>query len=379
MEAIAYYIKVNLIFIALYGVYLLVLRQETWFNARRAWLLLAPVASLIIPAFPPAVGAASMVQVELPTVIIGTDAAGAQDTSMYWLVQAHLAVSATLLMWLLFRAVFAARAIRHANGPAASFFQRVRVPDTTNATDHKAMLAHEQAHATQWHSLDVIVYEVFAALCWTNPVWRIALRELRLVHEHSADAIAVHEHANYTSLLLAATLNVSPRTLQHTFSTSNLKQRIIMLQNTRPARLARRKLLFAVPALALAVGLASWRIAPSSSNEPVSEARVFPGIDQQPEFPGGMEALARHLGANIRYPEQAVADKVEGTVYVAFTVKANGAVADASVKRGVRADIDAEALRVVSGMPNWKPALDNGKTVDAKMTLPIAFKIPAEK
>ncbi|MBK7945803.1 MAG: energy transducer TonB [Flavobacteriales bacterium] len=127
------------------------------------------------------------------------------------------------------------------------------------------------------------------------------------------------------------------------------------------------------------MGLASWRIAPVSQPEHAAPARVFPGIEQQPEFPGGTEALYKHLGANIRYPEQARTDKAEGTVYVVFTVKANGAIADASIKRGVHADIDAEALRVVKGMPNWKPATSDGKAVDAQMTLPIAFKLEAGK
>lgn len=379
MEAIAYYIKVNLVFIALYSVYLLALRRETWFHARRAWLLLAPLASLLIPLIPQATQAVPMMQVELPAMGFESNATASAGTSISWLVQAHLAVSAVLLAVLLYRAVGAARSIRLAQGPAASFFWHVRIPANAAAADREAMLAHEQAHAAQWHSLDVIMYEAFAALCWSNPVWRFALRELRLVHEHAADAVAQHQHTNYPSLLVAATLNVSPQTLLHTFSTSNLKQRIIMLQNTRPARLARRKLFLALPALALAIGLASWRIAPASHTVQAAEARVFPGIDQQPEFPGGMEALMKHLGANIRYPEQAKTDKAEGTVYVVFTVKANGAIADASIKRGVRADIDAEALRVVKGMPNWKPATADGKAVDAQMTLPIAFKLAAEK
>lgn len=379
MEAIAYYIKVNLVFTALYGVYLLALRRETWFNARRAWLLLAPVASLLIPLIPHATETVPMMEVELPAMGIVSNATAGTGITISWLVQAHLVVSAVLLAVLLYRAVVAARSIRRVQGPAASFFQLVRVPHTASTADRQAMLAHEQAHATQWHSLDVIVYEAIAALCWSNPIWRFALRELRLVHEHAADAVAQHQHTNYPSLLVAATLNVSPQTLLHTFSTSNLKQRIIMLQNTRPARLARRKLFLALPALALGIGLASWRIAPVSQSDHAFAARVFPGIEQQPEYPGGMEALAKHVGANIRYPEQARTDKAEGTVYVVFTVKANGAIADASIKRGVRADIDAEALRVVKGMPNWKPATSDGKAVDAQMTLPIAFKLAAEK
>ena len=85
--------------------------------------------------------------------------------------------------------------------------------------------------------------------------------------------------------------------------------------------------------------------------------------------------MIKYIGANLTYPASAKSDRVEGKVFVVFTVKSNGQVADASVKRGVREDIDNEALRVVRSMPAWKPAQSGGKAVSAQMTLPIAFKL----
>ena len=98
-------------------------------------------------------------------------------------------------------------------------------------------------------------------------------------------------------------------------------------------------------------------------------------VDVQPEFPGGQPALMKYLGESIVYPEAAIAEKAEGTVYLSLTIKADGKVADVQVQRGVHPAIDEEAVRVTNAMPNWKPGSAHGKPVDVRMTLPIAFKL----
>ena len=58
-----------------------------------------------------------------------------------------------------------------------------------------------------------------------------------------------------------------------------------------------------------------------------------------------------------------------------FTVKKDGSIADAIVVRGVDPLLDAEALRVVEAMPNWKPGKVKGQAVDCYYTLPVIFKL----
>jgi protein TonB len=149
-----------------------------------------------------------------------------------------------------------------------------------------------------------------------------------------------------------------------------------MLYNTRPPQLARKKIILAVPALAIAMLSTAWQ--PRSidiSTEPTEEASRFTGVDQQPEFPGGTNALMEYLVKNVKYPEAARNAKVEGTVYVAFTITSAGKVTDAIVKRGVRPDLDDESLRVVRSMPDWKPGMTDGKAVNTTLTLPIGFRL----
>lgn len=138
----------------------------------------------------------------------------------------------------------------------------------------------------------------------------------------------------------------------------------------------RTTLLFTLPLLLISLVLLSWTAVPLRMPANNSSAAH---IDQQPEFPGGQEALIAYLGKTIKYPEAAAKEKVEGTVYISFTVVVDGSITNVELKRGVRDDIDAEAMRVVKGMPKWNPAKAHGKVVDAQMTLPIAFRLTDAK
>ena len=113
----------------------------------------------------------------------------------------------------------------------------------------------------------------------------------------------------------------------------------------------------------------------------IQEGEVFTVVEEMPQFPGGMGEAMRFLAKNIRYPAEAQKAKIEGRVIVRFVVNRDGKVSDAEVVRGVSPDLDAEALRVVSMMPEWIPGKQRGKAVDVKFTMPIMFRLstPAPK
>lgn len=98
-------------------------------------------------------------------------------------------------------------------------------------------------------------------------------------------------------------------------------------------------------------------------------------VDKVPEYPGGNEAMTKYLITNLRYPETAVTTKTTGKVFVSFIVTKDGKVSKAAIKRGVSKELDNEALRVISAMPNWIPGEKDGKKVDAEMILPVMFKL----
>lgn len=99
-------------------------------------------------------------------------------------------------------------------------------------------------------------------------------------------------------------------------------------------------------------------------------------VDQMPEFKGGDSALLQFLVENTKYPANAKAKGIQGRVVVVFTVSESGAVSNVKIDQSVDPEIDAEALRVVSSIPQFeKPAFKNGKEVPVWYAVPISFKL----
>jgi protein TonB len=103
--------------------------------------------------------------------------------------------------------------------------------------------------------------------------------------------------------------------------------------------------------------------------------KVFDIVEQMPEYPGGQAALFEYLSKNIKYPADAEKKKVEGKVFVTFVVDTDGKITDVSLLRKVFPSLDAEAIRVISAMPNWIPGKQKGQVVRVKYTVPIMFRL----
>lgn len=103
--------------------------------------------------------------------------------------------------------------------------------------------------------------------------------------------------------------------------------------------------------------------------------KVFDTVEQMPEYPGGMQAMIEFLQTNMKYPEDAAKQKVEGRVMVQFVVEIDGSVSDVHVAKQVFPSLDAEAVRVVQAMPKWTPGKEKGRVVRVKYLLPIVFRM----
>ena len=99
---------------------------------------------------------------------------------------------------------------------------------------------------------------------------------------------------------------------------------------------------------------------------------VFTYVERMPEFIGDVR---EYLSKNIRYPQKAKDDGIEGRVVVQFVVRADGSITDAKVIRGIGGGCDEEALRVIRAMPKWTPGMQNGKRVAVLFNLPVMFKL----
>ncbi|MDP9047995.1 MAG: TonB family protein [Bacteroidota bacterium] len=324
--------------------------------------------------------------------------------------------------------------------PAAaySFFKKIRLGG--NLLNRDVIAAHEGVHANQWHSADILMMELIMVINWFNPVVYFYRFAIKHIHEFIADQQALKsgtDKADYALLLLSQTFNApAHRLVNPFFNHSLLKQRIIMLQKNRSNRAALVKYGFSAPLFILMLILSSatisnsptvrlfdrkageifWLPATTAASEispipsfpssksseqkisrlthsainktlliavadttPDKNSKIFDRVDRLPEFPGGLNAFMTFLRTNIKYPEHARKNKVQGRVIITFVVEKDGSLTNIRVARGVKGDVDQEAIRVIQMSPKWKPGIQNGKFVRVAYAVPIAFSLEDAK
>jgi periplasmic protein TonB len=105
------------------------------------------------------------------------------------------------------------------------------------------------------------------------------------------------------------------------------------------------------------------------------EIKPFIFVEEMPEFPGGNAALLKYVSENLRYPEEAQNNNIQGRVILKFVVNPDGSVDRIEVLRGVDQLLDDEAIRVVNSLPRFKPGKQGGVAVPVWFSLPVTFKI----
>ncbi len=110
---------------------------------------------------------------------------------------------------------------------------------------------------------------------------------------------------------------------------------------------------------------------------PIVGSENYNVVEQMPEFPGGQDAMMKFISKNLRYPENAVENNVEGKVVVKFIVNTQGAIRDIEVISKIKYGygLEEEAIRVLKIMPRWTPGKLNGKPVNVYFSLPISFRL----
>lgn len=113
----------------------------------------------------------------------------------------------------------------------------------------------------------------------------------------------------------------------------------------------------------------------SVKQESVDGEIPFVVVEEMPMFPGGDEALLKYIVENVRYPEASKNQKIQGRVIIRFCVTAKGGVDLISILKGVAPDLNAEAIRVVSTLPAFKPGRQGGKDVPVWYMVPIVYAL----
>lgn len=284
-----------------------------------------------------------------------------------------------------------------------SFFQWIFIhQQRINEENLDEILMHEQTHAKQWHSIDVVLSEIINIVCWFNPFSWLLKNEIRLNLEYLADnqvTEIVEDAKVYQYHLLGLASQKRQTGLYNNFNVSHLKHRIIMMNKKRTCTAGRIKYALFAP-LAIALLLASNIScvsnekkaeqtaetptatpalqeveSTSQETEPPTEKLIFTVVEEMPEFTGGMGECMKFINKNIQYPPEAIEKEIQGRVIVQMVITDEGDVTDAKVVRGVDPLLDKEALRVINLMPKWKPGKQRGKAVNVKYTIPVMFRL----
>lgn len=417
MTMITYGIQVALGTAALYGLYLLFLKDRAALRFSRLYLLACVALPFLLPflAFDIATPGADMGigEITLPLVTVGETLEGTarQGSAAFLLPLTYALVSGFLLLRLVLQYLQLKRRLRLAVpettegihlyrstgiGPG-SWGRHIFFP---GADVDRQIWAHERAHVRLGHTYDLLFLKIVQALFWPNIMYAFLLRELRLLHEFEADRASAEDTDRYIRSLLDASFHTRSFSLAHTFFHHPLKRRIMMLQKNRPLS---RMRLAGLSALGLAVigGSVLFNscdrqdadpsevtipvtISDSSGtrrgtltleNSPPGKKKdgVYTYVDQMPEFDGN---VSEFMAKKLTYPESARAAKIEGRVVVRFIVRKDGRVDEVEAVRSPDPALAAEAVAVVKSMPGWKPGkLKNGEAVDVYFTLPVAFRL----
>jgi TonB family protein len=422
-----YLFLVNIYLTLFFGFYALLLRRETFFQLNRIYLVGAALLSFFIPLIQSEWVKDLFITQKVQYAVYGTGTdinitalAPIKDTAytlgeiavMIYLV--GVIVLALRLMWQFVQL----RRIIQQDVPSVpySFFNKINVADDTESKD--VVIAHEEVHARQWHSADVLIIEAVMIINWFNPVVYLYRFAIKHIHEYIADRQAIkagNDKAEYALLLLSQTFNAPAHQLVNPFyNHSLLKQRIMMLQKNKSQRVKLLKYGLSAPLFVLMLVLSSATIsnskaieaihdnaeelllqpaigdtpgetAPATNNILLKEAvavidtprqgKVYTAVQQMPQFGRDADAFARYLGKNIRYPKAAREQNIQGRVILTFVVEKDGSVSDIKVLRGVGAGCDEEAVRVIKAMPKWTAGKQNGKTVRTQFSVPVQFAL----
>ncbi|MDR0895960.1 MAG: M56 family metallopeptidase [Prevotellaceae bacterium] len=431
---LAYFIKVNIALALFYAFYRLFCYRDTFFGWRRTALLCFFAVSVLYPLLnietwmveqEPMTAIITLYStVILPELTVGTTADGSIDWNNVIpavLLIIYIGVAAMLLMRMLMQLVSLARLTLHTpvakvdgirvhllKQPSApfSFFRLIFVcPEQHTDTELYEILTHEQTHVTQWHSVDVLIGEMACVLCWFNPFVWLMKREIRVNLEYLADNRVLETGCDckaYQYHLLGLAHPKAAATIYNSFNVLPLKKRISMMNKQRTRNVGRTKYLMFIPLAALLMLVSNIEtvarsIQTAEQNDDLSLSpdtvspvvvmgvgkssdKVFEIVEQMPEFPdGGMSALMTFLVRNIKYPTNAVNNKTQGRVVVSFVVEKDGSITSEKVTRSVDPELDGEALRVIRLMPKWKPGMQRGEKVRVQYTVPVMFRLDADK
>lgn len=283
--------------------------------------------------------------------------------------------------------------ISNSEGIALSFFNRILISKSMLDDDGESLIKHESTHMKQQHSIDLMILKSLQVFQWFNPFLWIFNKFINENHEYIADQETSRESSifSYQDLMLRHATGIPVKALVHQFTNVSLKRRfkMLLIKRTSKTHLLKYVLLFPL------IGMMGWIVSCDHTEESAEETKAQTSSEKtieqiqdenpeihivldpenQPRFTGGEQARIKYLSENITYPEEAQKNGIQGTVFIQFIINKDGSIGNAKVLKGIGHGCDAEALRVVKNMPNWKPGMHEGEPIAVELNMPISFRL----
>lgn len=436
-----YFIKVNLALIVLYILYKLLFQQDTFFRLRRFTLLVIVGIAFLYPlpdmqkwisgqpalseyvkkysAYLVSSDKTGVTEItdnksnEIGTTYLNKDVSeGKKADSKNWLFVFYI-TGIAFLLYRSAREIFSViRLHKHSRVDYRgeikiyihphtyfpfSFFKWIFVnPDNMTEEAVREILIHENTHAKQYHSVDIIIGQLITTLCWINPFAWLIKREISINHEYIADhevmCAGFNKKTYQYHLIGIGNTPLAAANLYNYFNVLPLKKRITMLNKKRTNQVRIIKYLALIPMVAALLVLNNMDVMarvislnPPVLAEPITEDLpfdtfmdedpVYTTVDYMPKYPGGDAELLKYINRTIKYPENAQKEGIKGIVVVSYIVEKDGSLSDFKVVRSVSPELDEESIRVLKTMEKWTPGKHNGEIVRVKYTVPITFRL----
>ena len=366
-----------------YAFYILVMRRTTFFRFNRAALLTGSLSCVLLPLLRVRTAPVMMVAAgPLTMTDVSVQADGTAAAAVSW-PSAVLALYLTGAAIVIGHTLFSALALRRkVSGGRRQRIDGIRtvileedIPSFTfgktvfigrkDLSENPAIFRHETMHVKCRHYLDLFFFRAIQLVWWWNPLVWMARTELGLLHEYEADEGVINQGIDatqYQLLLVRKAVGEQRFSLASGFQHAKLKNRITMMLKSNSSSWMRWSYLAIIPILALF--MFACNPARNSKNqkdaaavmetEPAQEAVPFQLAEDKPSFNGGdANEFSMWVYSQIKYPEEAKKNQIQGRVLIQFTVGSDGVVRDVK----------------------WEPGRQDGKAVPVRYTFPVIFKL----
>ena len=409
------------------GIYYALFRKETFYRFNRVYLVSSAILSMILPAIhlAPFQSDKGFLPVAIKSVTVMaykvyTPGIQAEQT-LHFLSIVYWTIALILTVYLIYQlagilALIRRHTIKDEDGHKVviltngtytfSFFNLIFIPiGLSSGNEYKQVVCHEFAHVRQFHSLDILLFQLIKILQWFNPFVYLMETMLKETHEYQADEAVLKQGSNagqYRLLLLSQVFGIKPGLFSF-FNHSVIKNRLTMMTKQKSPPRSRLKYLIALPFLTLVILVVCCNRneqpappppppppppvepPPPPPPHPPVEAKDAPAynaengyafVDKQAQFQeGDINTFRDWIQTKLVYPKEAFEKGIFGRVTIQFCVNSKGKLSDFKVLRSPDPMLGEAAIQALKLSPDWKPAQLNGKDVKQMFVIPVDFTL----